>query len=133
MIKTDQMDSLFPKLSTPAGPENIESGYEAINGLGEKAVGTKEIPNYIAKYIEFTGATIETGLPRITKVIGWAYSNDGSLLYRIDNLNIYQHRSSAQLFGKLSVNGGTLTTTLRAFDIGKICAFCEEDQPALGI
>lgn len=32
----------LPTLTTPAGPENIEAGYEAIDGNGEKMVGTLE-------------------------------------------------------------------------------------------
>jgi len=37
----------LPTLSNPAGAQNIQSGYEAIDGNGAKIVGTATIPNVI--------------------------------------------------------------------------------------
>ncbi len=37
----------LPALSNPAGAENIQNGYEAIDGAGAKVTGTLTVPNVI--------------------------------------------------------------------------------------
>ena len=111
LTKPKIVKSTLPELSNPATEENIEYGFEAIDGEGNVITGEREIPSAVWGHVVVSSnvdSTFNIPLPfsgDVTSIIGSCHFTSGTFefLFGVNNETTGYYLNSSKSYKSVSV------------------------------